>query len=110
MTIELSTLETIPGAAVERHLGLVTGTSIQAKHFGKDFFAGVKNMLGGELTQYSELLNEARDEALRRMTAHAQELGADAVVAIRFTTSTIAVGAAEFMVYGSAVKLARHGL
>ncbi len=99
----LSNLEQIPGHRIEKHLGLVHGSTVQAKHFGRDFMAGLKNIVGGELKGYTELLHEAREEALERMRQQAQSLGANAVVNVRFSTSSIAQGAAELFAYGTAV-------
>lgn len=103
--ILLSNLESIPGHTVSRHLGLVQGSTVRSKHFGKDLLAGLKNIVGGELKGYTELLNEARSEALERMVLQARGLGANAVVNVRFSTSNIAAGAAELLAYGTAVRL-----
>lgn len=103
----LSNLEAIPGVGVSRHFGLVQGSTVRAKHFGKDFLAGLKNIVGGELTGYTELLSEARDEAMRRMADQAKAVGANAVLNVRFSTSSVAQGAAEILAYGSAVLLDR---
>jgi len=99
----LSNVETIPGARVVRHLGLVGGNTIRAKHFGRDFMASLKNLVGGELTGYTELMSEARNEAISRMIAQAQGMGANAIVNVRFSTSSVAQGAAELFAYGTAV-------
>ncbi|MGB2984584.1 MAG: YbjQ family protein [Phycisphaerae bacterium] len=96
-------IETIPGYAIREVKGLVQGNTIRAKHLGRDFAAGLKNLVGGELTGYTELLVEARRQALERMLAQAEQLGANAVVNVRFTTSAIAQGAAELYAYGTAV-------
>lgn len=101
----VSNLEAIPGVNISRHFGLVQGSTVRAKHFGKDFLAGLKNIVGGELTGYTELLSEARDEALKRMTEQASAVGANAVLNVRFSTSSVAQGAAEILAYGSAVVL-----
>lgn len=101
--MELSNLERLPGKTVIKHLGLVQGSTVRSKHFGKDFFAGLKNVVGGELKAYTELLNESRAEAIERMQAQAQAVGANAVVNVRLATSNIASGAAEVMAYGTAV-------
>lgn len=101
--MELSNLECLPGKTVIKHLGLVQGSTVRSKHFGKDFFAGLKNVVGGELKAYTELLNESRAEAIERMQAQAQAVGANAVVNVRLATSNIASGAAEVMAYGTAV-------
>ena len=97
--------ETVPGYPVERILGLVQGNTIRAKHFGRDIAAGFKNLVGGELKGYTELLTEARRQAMERMIGQAQQLGANAVVNVRFTTSAITSGAAELYAYGTAVIL-----
>jgi len=93
----------ITGKTLET-ISIVKGATIRSKHIGKDFLAGLKTIVGGELTSYSEMLNEARAIATKRMVDEAVELGADAVINIRYATSNIAQGAAEVMVYGTAVK------
>jgi uncharacterized protein YbjQ (UPF0145 family) len=95
--------ETIHGYDIVAVKGLVQGNTIRAKHIGRDIGAGLKNIVGGELTAYTELLGEARQEATNRMVTEASSLGANAVVNIRYTTSTIAGGAAELYAYGTAV-------
>lgn len=95
--------EYVPGHNVVEAKGLVSGNTIRAKHLGRDIGAGLKNLVGGELTGYTELLSESRNEATNRMIAHAQSLGANAIVNVRFTTSAIAGGAAELYAYGTAV-------
>lgn len=97
--------EQIPGKRIVAIKGLVQGNTVRAKHVGRDIMAGFKNIVGGELKGYTELLVESRREALSRMLAQAQELGADAVVNVRFATSSITTGAAELYVYGTAVVL-----
>ena len=97
--------ETVPGQDVSETLGLVQGNTIRAKNVGRDIAAGFKNLVGGELKGYTELLTEARRQAIERMMAQAQQLGADAVVNVRFTTSAVASGAAELYAYGTAVRL-----
>ena len=99
----LTNVETIPGKTIERHFGLVTGNTVRAKNVGRDMMASLKNIVGGELKGYTELLTESREEAIERMKAHAAQLGANAVVNVRFSTSSIAAGAAELYVYGTAV-------
>ena len=84
---------------------MVQGNTVRAKHVGKDILAGFKNIFGGELTAYTELLTEAREEAVDRMAAQAQHLGANAVVNVRFSTSSVTAGAAELFAYGTAVEL-----
>jgi len=95
--------ETIAGYTIEEVKGLVQGNTIRAKHVGRDFAASLKNVIGGELKGYTELLVEARRQALERMLAQAEQLGANAVVNVRFTTSAITQGAAELYAYGTAV-------
>jgi uncharacterized protein YbjQ (UPF0145 family) len=104
----LSNLETVPGYRIEKHLGLVQGSSVRAKHVGRDIMASLKNMVGGELKGYTELLRESRDEALSRMQQEAASVGANAVLNIRLGTSSITAGAAEVMAYGTAVVLVQE--
>jgi uncharacterized protein YbjQ (UPF0145 family) len=101
--MELSNLEVIPGRRIVRHLGLVQGSTVRSKHAGRDIMAGLKNIVGGELKGYTELLIEARQEAVERMVAQARAVGANAVINVRFSTSNITSGAAEVMAYGTAV-------
>lgn len=101
----LTNLETVPGKQIVEHFGLVSGSTVRAKHFGKDFLAGLKNIVGGELKAYTELLQESREEATNRMVDQAKKLGANAVVNVRFATSSVAQGAAELYVYGTAVRV-----
>ncbi|MBM2829792.1 MAG: hypothetical protein HW411_582 [Gammaproteobacteria bacterium] len=101
----LTTLEYVPGKNITKHLGLVQGSTVRSKHVGRDIMAGVKNIFGGELTGYTELLNESREEATERMTAQAKSIGANAILNIRFSTSNIAQGASELYAYGTAVVL-----
>jgi len=99
----LSNLESVPGHTILRQLDVVYGSTVRSKHVGRDFLAGLKNIVGGELTAYTELLEESRQEAMQRMIDKAQSLGANAVVGIRFSTSSITQGASELFVYGTAV-------
>jgi len=101
----VSNLELLPDRQIERHLGLVQGSSVRSKHVGRDIAASIKNIFGGELTGYTELLSDSRDEATERMLEQATSLGANAVLNIRYSTSSIAAGAAEIFVYGTAVVL-----
>ena len=101
--MEISNVETIPGKEIVEFLGLVQGSTVRAKHVGRDFMASLKNIVGGELKGYTELLNDARHEALQRMLEQASQLGANAVINVRFTTSSISQGAAELFAYGTAV-------
>jgi len=103
ISLMLSNVETIPGHSLVNSLGLVSGSTVRAKHIGKDIFAGLKNIVGGELKAYTELLNESRNEALQRMMADAHSRGANAIVNVRFATSNVAAGASELFCYGTAV-------
>ena len=99
--------ETISGYTIQRTLGLVQGNPLRAKHVGRDIAASFKNLVGGELKGYTELLTESRREAMQRMLAQAQQLGANAVVNVRFSTSSITAGASELYAYGTAVIVAQ---
>ncbi|MCH8078159.1 MAG: YbjQ family protein [Gammaproteobacteria bacterium] len=101
----LTTLEYVPGKTITKHLGLVQGSTVRAKHAGKDIMAGIKNIFGGELKAYTELLYESREEAIDRMKEQARETGANAILNIRFSTSSITQGASEIYTYGTAVTL-----
>lgn len=101
----VSNLEVLPGQRVVKHLGLAQGSTVRAKHAGKDFLSGLKNIVGGELKAYTELMKEARDEAVKRMIEEARSMGANAVLNVRFTTTSITMGAAEILAYGSAVQV-----
>ena len=100
-----STIEIIPGREISASVGVVTGNVVQAKHIGRDIMAGLKRIVGGEIRGYTEMLNEARDVAIGRMVESAEQKNADAIVGIRFTTSSIMDGSSEIMVFGTAVKL-----
>ena len=99
----LTNTEAIPGKNITRYLGLVQGNTIRARHVGRDIMAGFKAMVGGEIKSYTELLQQARKEATDRMVQQATQLGANAVVNVRFTTSSVMQGAAELYAYGTAV-------
>ncbi|MFL0796139.1 MAG: YbjQ family protein [Cellvibrionaceae bacterium] len=99
----ISNIEVIPNKRITKHLGLVQGSTVRAKHAGKDILAGLKNIVGGELTGYTELLQESRQEAIDRMSEQAQAIGGNAVINVRFATSAIAAGASEILAYGTAV-------
>lgn len=101
----LTNLEIVPGKSVVKHLGLVQGSTVRAKHVGRDLMAGFKNLVGGELTGYTELLHESREEAINRMIKQAESIGANAILNIRFSTSSITSGASELYTYGTAVVL-----
>jgi uncharacterized protein YbjQ (UPF0145 family) len=100
-----STIHEIAGKEIVEVLGLVRGNTIRARHVGKDIMAGFKNIVGGEITDYTKMLAESREQALDRMVEEAKKLGADAVVGVRFSTSSVMQGAAELMAYGTAVRL-----
>ena len=101
----LTNVESVPGRKIVEHYGLVSGSTVRAKHIGRDLMAGLKNIVGGELKGYTELLEESRKEAVKRMVAMATAMGANAVVNVRFSTSSVAAGAAELYAYGTAVRL-----
>ncbi|MGB5987515.1 MAG: YbjQ family protein [Desulfobacterales bacterium] len=101
----ITNIETIPGKTIVEHFGLVSGNTIRAKHIGRDLMASLKNLVGGELKGYTQLLNESRQEAVARMLEQARQLGANAVVNVRFSTSSVAQGAAELYAYGTAVRV-----
>ena len=99
----VTNLEHVPGKKITKHFGLVQGNTIRAKHVGRDLMAGLKNIFGGELKGYTELLSESRQQATERMIAQAKSLGANAVLNVRYSTSSITQGAAELYAYGTAV-------
>ncbi len=105
----ISNMEEIPGRRVVRHLGVVQGSTVQAKNVFRDIGASLKNLIGGELKSYTQLLNEARQGAVDRMTREAEALGANTILNVRFSTSTITQGAAELLAYGTAVVVEEHG-
>jgi len=101
----ITNTEFITGKEIKEILGLVKGNTIQAKSIGKDFKAGLRHIAGGEIKEYTNMLSESREIALKRMTDKAEKIGADAVINVRFMTSAIMGGAAEILAYGTAVKL-----
>ena len=101
----VSNIDIIPGKKITKHFGLVQGNTVRAKHAGKDILAGLKNIVGGELVAYTELLQEARQEATDRMIEQAEAIGANAVLNVRYSTSSVTAGAAELFAYGTAVVL-----
>ena len=105
MPIPITNTDSFPDRDIIVVLGLVRGNTVRAKWFGKDLIAGLRNLVGGELKEYTEMLTEAREEALNRMISDAEALDADAVVNVRFMTSQVTQGAAELLAYGTAVKL-----
>ena len=104
----LVTTDFVPGHRVTESLGLVRGSTIRAKHIGKDIIAGLRTLFGGEIKEYTEMLVESRAESMRRMEAQAERLEADAVINVRFVTSQVMAGAAELLAYGTAVKLEKE--
>jgi len=101
----ITNIEEIPGKKIVAHYGLVTGSTVRAKHVGRDLMAGLKNIIGGELKGYTELLEDARGQAKNRMIEQAKEMGANAIINVRFNTSSIAQGASELYIYGTAVRV-----
>lgn len=100
-----TTTDTIPGRTIKELLGISRGSTVRARSIGRDIFAGLKNIVGGEIEEYTKLQAQSREQALERMIKDAERLGADAIVNVRFTTSTIMQGASEILAYGTAVKL-----
>jgi uncharacterized protein YbjQ (UPF0145 family) len=103
------TTATIAGSEVSEVLGMVRGSSIRTRHLGRDIIAGLRNLAGGEIPEYTKMLAEAREQAVDRMIEEAQMLDADAIVAVRFQTSMVMAGAAEMLCYGTAVRLVDAG-
>ncbi len=101
----LLTMFEVPGKKTKETLGLVKGNTIRARHVGRDIIAALRNLVGGEITEYTKMLAEAREEAVDRLVEQAEEMGANAVVGLRFTTSSVTQGAAELLAYGTAVVL-----
>ena len=101
----VTTVDTLPDRTITETIGLVRGNTIRARHLGKDIFAAFKSIVGGEISEYTKLMAESREQSLDRLREEAERLGADAVVGVRFTTSMISQGAAEILAYGTAVKL-----
>ncbi|UCE20054.1 MAG: YbjQ family protein [Gemmatimonadota bacterium] len=101
----LSTSSDIPGKKIVKHYGLVKGNTIRARHVGRDIVAGLRGIVGGEISDYTKMMAESREQALDRLVEEAEDLGANAVVCIRITTSMVMSGASEILVYGTAVKV-----
>ncbi|MBT8490665.1 MAG: YbjQ family protein [Deltaproteobacteria bacterium] len=101
----VTNIESVPGKNIAEHFGLVSGNTIRAKHIGRDIMASLKNLVGGELKGYTQLLQESRQQALERMIEEADQLGANAIINVRFSTSSVAQGAAELYAYGTAVNV-----
>jgi len=105
--MQIYTSHQIAGQEIKEHLGMVRGSTVQSKHIGRDLMAELKTIVGGELRGYTELLEEARAEAIRRMIEQAERLGADTIIGVRFTSSAITNKASEILVFGTAVRLSR---
>ncbi|MEO1514483.1 MAG: YbjQ family protein [Bacteroidota bacterium] len=101
----ISTTDTIAGRDIVETIEIARGSTVRARNIGRDIFAGLKNIIGGEISEYTRLMAEAREQAIARMIADAEQLGADAVVNVRFTTSMVMAGCSEILAYGTAVKL-----
>ena len=101
----ITTTETIPNREITEVLGISRGSTVRARNIGRDIFAGLKNIVGGEISEYTKLQAQSREQAIQRMTDEATALGADAIVNVRFATSVIMQGASEILAYGTAVKL-----
>ncbi len=101
----ISTTDKIPGKEIYQILGIARGSTVRARNIGNDIFAGLKNIVGGEIEEYTKLQAQSREQAIQRMIQDAEKLGADAIVNVRFTTSMIMQGASEMLAYGTAVKV-----
>jgi len=101
----LSTIESVPNREITEIVGIAKGSAVRARHIGRDFFAGLKNIIGGEIEEYTKLLSQSREQALQRMIKDAESMNAEAIVNIRFTTSMVMQGTSEILAYGTAVKL-----
>ena len=106
--MKIVTTDTVAGYTITQSLGTVIGNTIRARHLGKDISAGLRSLVGGEITEYTGMMAESREQALQRMLDRGKEMNADAIVGIRFQTSMIMQGSAELLVYGTAVKLAQN--
>ena len=106
--MKIVTTDTVAGYNITESLGTVIGNTIRARHLGKDISAGLRSLVGGEITEYTGMMAESREQALQRMLDRGKEMNADAIVGIRFQTSMIMQGSAELLVYGTAVKLAQN--
>jgi uncharacterized protein YbjQ (UPF0145 family) len=102
----MTSSDAVPGREIAETIGLVTASAVRARHIGRDILAGLKNIVGGEIGAYRQLLQESRAQAIEELSAEAESQGADAIVGLRMATSTVASGAAEILVYGTAVRLA----
>ena len=100
----------VPGKSISETLGIARGSTVRARHLGRDIFAALKNIVGGEISEYTRLLADAREEAMQRMVLDADRMGADAILNVRFTTSTVMQGCSEILAYGTAVKLSNNSI
>ncbi len=105
MGVIITMAESIPGRDIAEVVGTARGNVVRARHVGNDILAGLRMIVGGEISEYTKLMGEARDQSIDRLAVHAEEMGADAVICLRITTSTVMQGAAEILAYGTAVKL-----
>jgi uncharacterized protein YbjQ (UPF0145 family) len=105
MSLIVTMSDEVPGREIDSVVGTARGNVVRARFIGRDFIAGLRNLVGGEVPEYTKLLSEAREQALDRMVRHAEEMGADAIVTFRLATSTVMEGSAEILAYGTAVKL-----
>lgn len=103
--MEITNTEFIGGREIESTLGVVRGSTVRTRNVGRDIFAGLKNIIGGEISEYTKLMADSREQAMQRMQEDAERLNADAIINVRFTTSTVMQGASEILAYGTAVKL-----
>ena len=101
----ISTTEKIPGREIAEVIDIARGSTVRARNIGRDIFAGLKNLVGGEISEYTQLMADAREQAIQRMVADGQSIGADAIVNVRFTTAMVMQGCSEILAYGTAVKL-----
>lgn len=101
----ISTIDKVPDRQIAEILGIARGSTVRAKNIGKDIFAGFKNIIGGEIHEYTKLQADSREEAIKRMVDDAEKLGADAIIGVRLTTSMVTQGAAEILAYGTAIKI-----
>ena len=102
----ITNTELVHGREISENLGLVRGSTVRARNLGRDFFAGIKNLIGGEISEYTKLLADSREQAMQRMVDDAESLGAHAIINVRFTTSAVMQGSSEILAYGTAVRLA----
>ncbi|MEL6864300.1 MAG: YbjQ family protein [Bacteroidota bacterium] len=101
----ITTIDHIPGREIVETLDIARGSTVRARNIGRDIFAGLKNIIGGEISEYTRLMAQSREQAINRMIADAESLGADAVINVRFTTAMVMAGCSEILAYGTAVKL-----